>query len=499
MATASLTTSPTTIAAASDGAVYVTNTGTTRVTIVNGTETTYIRRGRGTNIVPTTAVTAKVLASDGGTGSIVYEVTAVNTGADLVRANEIDPGAVSGGGGVTGDGGAALSTATAIAADPAFTATYARKAADWATGVAYAVGELVVSSGTLYRCTTAHTSSGSFASGNFTALGGGGGSTVTIDADGTLVVNGTTVEVATDAEMTAAIAAAVSTKANIASPTFTGTPAAPTAPAGTSTTQIATTAFVATATGASIHTASVSGAATINAANGAVQRLTLTGNATFSLTGAAAGSAVSLTVILVQDATGGRTVTWPGSVDWGSGGAPVLSTAGDADDVVTLMTIDGGTKWFGFATSLTTGGGGGGVAFSGSKAYLTANQTLGNNSVTPLPMNGELWDVDGWHDIATNNTRFTVPAGQAGYVQLIGQASFGSNATGCRQVRWRKNGAEITGSYVTTAAAPTLATILQSSVIDTAAVGDYFEFCAYQDSGATLVGCSWAASVTRLG
>ena len=37
------------------------------------------------------------------------------------------------------------------------------------------------------------------------------------------------------------------TKANIASPTFTGTPAAPTAAAGTNTTQIATTAFVQTA------------------------------------------------------------------------------------------------------------------------------------------------------------------------------------------------------------------------------------------------------------
>lgn len=40
------------------------------------------------------------------------------------------------------------------------------------------------------------------------------------------------------------IATAVETKANIASPTFTGTPAAPTASSGTNTTQIATTAFV---------------------------------------------------------------------------------------------------------------------------------------------------------------------------------------------------------------------------------------------------------------
>jgi hypothetical protein len=40
------------------------------------------------------------------------------------------------------------------------------------------------------------------------------------------------------------IATAVATKADIASPTLTGTPAAPTASAGTNTTQIATTAFV---------------------------------------------------------------------------------------------------------------------------------------------------------------------------------------------------------------------------------------------------------------
>lgn len=39
----------------------------------------------------------------------------------------------------------------------------------------------------------------------------------------------------------------ISGKANLASPTFTGTPAAPTASAGTNTTQIATTAFVTTA------------------------------------------------------------------------------------------------------------------------------------------------------------------------------------------------------------------------------------------------------------
>ena len=46
-----------------------------------------------------------------------------------------------------------------------------------------------------------------------------------------------------DAEFVA-ISAAITSKANNASPVLTGTPSAPTAPSGTNTTQIATTSFV---------------------------------------------------------------------------------------------------------------------------------------------------------------------------------------------------------------------------------------------------------------
>jgi hypothetical protein len=49
---------------------------------------------------------------------------------------------------------------------------------------------------------------------------------------------------------TAFVTAAANLKANIASPTFTGVPAAPTASVGTNTTQLATTAFVTAAVGA---------------------------------------------------------------------------------------------------------------------------------------------------------------------------------------------------------------------------------------------------------
>ena len=56
-----------------------------------------------------------------------------------------------------------------------------------------------------------------------------------------------------------AIASAVSSKADINSPTFTGTPAGPTASAGTNTTQIATTAFVTTAIATAVAAAVPSG------------------------------------------------------------------------------------------------------------------------------------------------------------------------------------------------------------------------------------------------
>ena len=62
----------------------------------------------------------------------------------------------------------------------------------------------------------------------------------------------------------------------------------------------------------------------------------------------APGRAVSITLILIQDATGGRTITWPASFKWPNGVAPTLITTPNAINVVTLMTYDHGTTWLGF-------------------------------------------------------------------------------------------------------------------------------------------------------
>jgi hypothetical protein len=87
---------------------------------------------------------------------------------------------------------------------------------------------------------------------------------------------------------------------------------------------------------------------TLNAStdSGCVKTITLTGNCTFTLTGATSGIASVLELVLTQDATGSRTVTWPASVKW-SGGAPTLSTAAGAVDRIVLVSYNGGTTWYG--------------------------------------------------------------------------------------------------------------------------------------------------------
>lgn len=90
-------------------------------------------------------------------------------------------------------------------------------------------------------------------------------------------------------------------------------------------------------------------AATIDIENGNVVTATLTGNCTFTFSNPpASGNAGSFTLILTQDGTGSRTVTWPDSVDWDSGTTPTLSSGAADVDVLTFLTTDGGTTWLGF-------------------------------------------------------------------------------------------------------------------------------------------------------
>ena len=116
-----------------------------------------------------------------------------------------------------------------------------------------------------------------------------------------------------------AIASAISSKADTASPTFTGTPAAPTAVAGTNTTQIATTAFVTAALQAVYPVGSIY----INATSSS-NPTTLLGFGTWEAFGAGrvmVGLNGSDTDFDTAEETGGaKTVTSTGSISGTVGG-----------------------------------------------------------------------------------------------------------------------------------------------------------------------------------
>lgn len=69
--------------------------------------------------------------------------------------------------------------------------------------------------------------------------------------------------------------------------------------------------------------------------DGNLQRLRLTGNVTLTLNNPVTGASYFLE--LLQDATGGRTVTWPSTVKWEGGSAPTLTTTANRKDCVVLF------------------------------------------------------------------------------------------------------------------------------------------------------------------
>jgi hypothetical protein len=88
--------------------------------------------------------------------------------------------------------------------------------------------------------------------------------------------------------------------------------------------------------------ANSSTAITIALTNGTVQIITLTGNATITMPTATSGK--SFIMLLKQDATGGRTVTWS-TVKWAGGTAPTITTTASRQDILSFFAD--GTNWYG--------------------------------------------------------------------------------------------------------------------------------------------------------
>ena len=149
------------------------------------------------------------------------------------------------------------------------------------------------------------------ADGTWVAPAGGGGTTtnaLTLNNSGTGAASGTTFNGGSAVTLSYNTIGAAPT----ASPTFTGTPAAPTATADTNTTQLATTAFVQTALGtASIST--TGGNTTLTTAQAAQAVIyiggTLTSNATIYFGTSAGGAYYNTSYVVYNNTTGAFTVS----------------------------------------------------------------------------------------------------------------------------------------------------------------------------------------------
>jgi hypothetical protein len=139
-----------------------------------------------------------------------------------------------------------------------------------------------------------------------------------------------------------------------------------------------------------------------------VHDVTLSADCTLTLSGATNGVACTMNVLLRQGSGAPWLVTWPGSVAWVGGSAPTLETAVNAWNWVTLITLDGGTVWFGEA--VTASGGGGGAPTTADYLVGTAQGGLSAEIVVGTTPNGELggtWGaitVDATHSGSAHHT-----------------------------------------------------------------------------------------------
>jgi hypothetical protein len=197
---------------------------------------------------------------------------------------------------------------------------------------------------------------------------------------------------------------------------------------------------------------------TLDLTNGNIHDVTLTANCTLTLSGATNGVGCSMLVLVRQPPSGGPwAVTWPGSVSWVGGSAPTLETAANAWNLVYLITLDGGTVWFGEGAG--TGGGGGapttadylvGTAQGGLSAEIVVGTTpggeLGGTWASPTvdsthsgsahhteshasrhadagadPL--DVTDLDGFPGGTSSFLRadgtFAIPSGSGGYIQIV--------------------------------------------------------------------------------
>jgi len=196
-----------------------------------------------------------------------------------------------------------------------------------------------------------------------------------------------------------AIAVAVSTKADLNSPTFTGTPLAPTAAGGTNTTQIATTAFV---------TAAVTGA------TGALGTMSTQNANNVAITG---GSITGITDLAVADGGTGASSITANSVILGNGSSALngnLVAPGTSGNILT----SNGTTWASAAAPTGITATTGSAPYYGARAWVNFNGT----GIVAIRASVNVSSITD-HAVGRYTVNFTTAMADTNYSVLFGRAA----------------------------------------------------------------------------
>lgn len=126
-----------------------------------------------------------------------------------------------------------------------------------------------------------------------------------------------------------------------------------------------------------------------------------------------------------------------------------------------------------------------GLGGTRASVYNAVVQSVPNAALTAVAFNTETFDTASVHSTTVNTSRMTIPGGADGIYLAVGKVVFAPNGTGVRQVRIRKNGADVATCSNTPAGAGTEMIVAIQSIVSLVG-NDYLEMFAYQSSGAAL-------------
>ena len=123
--------------------------------------------------------------------------------------------------------------------------------------------------------------------------------------------------------------------------------------------------------------------------------------------------------------------------------------------------------------------------FIGCGVFASSGQTIANATNTKVNFPNEVFDTNSFHNNSTNNTRFTIPAGLAGYYRVSGSLRFDQGTGGRRTIAITINGGGGQATAEVTPANGVYVTAVTQQIFYLNA-GDFVEMDVWQTSGGNL-------------